>query len=107
MEALHTQIVVFWVSGTMIDRSVLDSRSECHLGLLTTKSMRSKDKKNFGSSSSDDQIEEYRQTHSGCSDKLHLQQRDIYTSRKCDFASALPLLSHSMHPPMCCVVKPI
>lgn len=108
MEALHTQIFVFWVSGTMIDRSVLDSRSKCHLGLFTTENLCGAKIKRI-SAAGHDQIEEYRQTHSGCSDKMHLQQPDIYTSRKCDFASSLFLsaLSHSMHPLMCCVFKPV
>lgn len=39
MKALHTQIFILWVSGTMIDRSVLDSRSKCHLGPFTTENL--------------------------------------------------------------------
>lgn len=86
--------LVFRVSGIIIDWSVLDSRSKCHPCLFTNrKSMRSKDKKNFGSSSSDDQIEEDRQTHSGCSDKT------FYNSVTFTQAGSVTLPALSPSPP--------
>lgn len=112
------------VSGTVtVDRSVrIGFQKKSSIWVHSQqKSMWGKDKlirktggNDFGSSLSDNQIEEDMDRHSLrlITDNLDLQQHDIYTSRKDDFdgslsPTCLTLIPPSMRPLMCCIFKPV